>query len=98
MEIEMVKLRYKGGRTLVNAAYNRKYYPFNKNNDYVNEIPLGLAKQLLLTGEYIPAKEEKPIVKEDVVIDKLVCIVCGFKAKSEFGMIVHSRKHIEEEK
>ena len=57
MKIEKVLLHYKGGRTQATPSYNRKKYVFNKSNDYIAEVPMDLAKQLLLTGEYIPVNK-----------------------------------------
>ena len=93
----LVRLKYKGGRTFSKQYWNRQPYIFKKETDFICDVPQELANFLAqaVPGQYfsVPAEEilKKVIVEKET--DKLVCEVCGFKAKSEFGLTVHSRKH-----
>ena len=106
--MEMIVLRYNGGRSMMKAVYNRKRYIFNKANDFIAEVPAELAKELLVTGQYLPAAKSTP--KENTSIEfngvgdvvdlnnDFTCGICGFKAKSEQGSLVHKAKHTREGK
>ena len=83
-------IRYKGGRSQIKIAFSRVYYHFTQENGFVSDVPEGLANNLVKTGKftvYIKPKEE---IK---VVNKLLCPHCNFVAKSEQGLIVHSKKH-----
>ena len=49
------------------AVYNRKRYIFNRANDFIAEVPAELAKELLVTGQYLPAA--KSTSKENTSIE-----------------------------
>lgn len=89
----MVLLKYTGGRTQVKEYYNRKPFVFKKDSGYECEVPDGLAEILVQTGSFIPVSKEivREIIKE--IPNPLLCPVCGFKAKTETGLLIHTRKH-----
>ena len=71
--MEMIKLKYTGGRTMVKEAYERKYYVFKKESEYTNSVPDELAKRLILTGLYTPVAEIKEVIKEvikEIIVEK----------------------------
>lgn len=107
--MEEIRLRYTGGKSISKLYYNRVRYVFNKENNFITEVPLGAWYFVKQTNEFIPAPiEEKPNIDfsgtSDVVettaekpkekSDKVICDICGFKARSPYGLIVHSRKHL----
>ena len=102
--MDKIMLRYTGGKSLSKIYYNRVRYIFNKENDFTAEVPLGAWYFVKQTNEFIPAPitgekpKEEPIVEEKPKekSTKVVCDICGFKAKSPYGLVVHSRKHKEE--
>ena len=104
--MEMITLRYNGGRSMMKAVYNRKRYIFNKANDFITEVPAELAKELFTSGQYLPVNKvvevEKPvqvnIVEVEAVEKEFICNICGYKAKSEQGSLVHKAKHTREGK
>jgi hypothetical protein len=89
----MVLLKYIGGRTLAKEHYERKSFVFKKENNYECEVPEGLANFLVTTKTYVPISREiiKEVIKE--IPNPLLCPVCGFKAKTETGLLIHSKKH-----
>jgi len=94
-----VLLRYIGGRQNSNEVWDRKKYSFNKENDFTCEVPQKLANWIFqyAQGQYqvIPTKIiEKEVIKE--VERSLKCSECDFVAKSEQGLLVHSKKHKKE--
>lgn len=112
MEIELVSLKYVGGKTHSSEPWNRKKFVFKKENDYICEIPHQLAKELCSdrgAGQYIPVRTviEKAISFDgtsDVVDLKnkeknpLLCDKCDFVSKSDYGLLIHKRKHFKKEK
>ena len=61
-----------------------------KPNDVV-AMDFEAARVRLEIGDIVKVEEEpKEKIKEEV---NLKCDVCGFVAKSEFGLTVHKRKH-----
>lgn len=70
------------------ASFQRKSYVWRKETSFTCDIPQGLAKQLLQTGQFEPVN--MVIVKDG---QDLKCGVCGFEAKSDFGLMVHKKKH-----
>jgi len=94
--METVRLKYTAGRTMVKIPYNRKPFIFKKETGYIAEVPLGLANLLLPTGQFTAVSEKPKEIPKPV--DKTLCEICGFKAKSEYGILVHKRKHKKEEK
>jgi hypothetical protein len=98
--MEMITLRYNGGRSLVKSYYNRKQYVFSKANDFIAEVPIELAKRLLMTRQYLPVAKSAPQESKFDGVgnmvnlnDNLTCDICGFKAKSVQGLLVHQGKH-----
>jgi len=105
-------LKYIGGKSLSKLYYNRVRYIFNKENNFTASVPLGIWNLVKQTNEFIPApileksemtmtttihtepEETKPKEKSD----KVICDICGFKARSPYGLVVHSRKHKKEAK
>lgn len=93
--MEMIRLLYKGGRTLKKIPFSRQAYIWKKETDYICDVPKEFARQLLQTGEFTPVAEviEKEVIKEVLIQKKLICEVCGFEAKTDQGLLVHSAKH-----
>lgn len=104
----MIRLRYIGGKSLSKLYYNRVRYIFNKENDFTAEVPLGAWYFVKQTNEFIPAplpektvstdRTPLPEVETKEKSTKVICDICGFKARSPYGLTVHSRKHKKEEK
>ena len=96
-----IMLRYIGGKSLSKLYYNRVRYIFNRENNFTTEVPVGAWNFVKQTNEFVPAPvaEEKP--KEEIIAeekpkeksDKVICDICGFKAKTLAGFKAHSRKH-----
>ena len=108
--LEMLRLRYIGGKAKSKLYFNRVRYIFNRENDFTENVPRMLWNFVKQTNEFIPApvKEYPPdsaaqatFVKEpepEKKSDKVICDICGFKARSPYGLRVHSRKHTREAK
>ena len=110
--LEMLRLKYIGGKSLSKLYFNRKRYVFNRENDFTENVPRMLWNFVKQTNEFIPApileksemtmttvihtKPEEP--EPEKKSDKVICDICGFKARSPYGLVVHSRKHKKEEK
>lgn len=97
--MEMVLLKYTGSRTLVKAAYNRKYYAFNKNNDYTESVPEKLAKDLLISGLFtVGVKKAEPVKEEITPAEEakeeiFSCDKCDFTSKTIHGLKIHKGSH-----
>jgi len=105
--MESIIIRYTGGKSLSKLYFNRVRYVFNKENNFTASVPLGAWYFVKQTNEFIPApileksemtmttvihtKPEEPKPKEKST--KVICDICRFKARSPYGLIVHSRKH-----
>lgn len=100
-----MRIKYKGGRSMFRIALNRKAYYFTKKNNRVLNIKeqeiinyifsLSNRAEFEVVMEDIKVSEINPIVKE-IESEPFKCTVCGFIAKSEYGLKVHSRKHKKE--
>ena len=91
-----IQLKYKGGRSLMKVMYERKPYVFKKDNDFTCECPQRVIDWLAqnATGQF-QVQPTKTVIKE-VEVEKpktLKCDECEFTAKSEYGLLVHKRKH-----
>ena len=97
--MNMVLLKYVGGRPNSNEVWDRKRYFFNKENDYACEVPQKLVNWLAqyARGQYevVPTRT---IIKEVEVKPNVNCDKCDFIAKTEQGLIVHKKKHEREGK
>ena len=103
-------LKYTGGRSTNKVSFQRKLYIFNQVSGYICDVPDRLARLLIPNGSFIPVDNQpvKTIEKKEVEsdggsskqenINPLQCNVCGFVAKSEFGLLVHKKRHSREEK
>ena len=106
--LEMIRLKYIGGKAKSKLYFNRVRYVFNRENDFTESVPRMLWNFVKQTNEFIPApiaEEKKPSPEPEEVkpkpkekSDKVVCDICGFKARSPYGLVVHSRKHKKEVK
>ena len=99
--MEMIRLKYIGGKSISKLYFNRIRYIFNKENDFTAEVPLGAWYFVKQTNEFIPAPAAEAKTPPSVtigVLDKVICDICGFKAKSMYGLVVHSRKHQKKKK
>ena len=102
--MDMISLRYTGGKSIAKLYFNRVRYVFNKENNFTTEVPDKIAWD---KNTFAPALIEKASTSipfdgdSDTVelspekpIDETVCDVCGFKAKSKSGTMAHKRaKH-----
>jgi len=97
--MQMVSLKFVGGRPSANEVWDRKRYSFNEKNDFICDVPQKLANWLMqyAQGQYqvVPTKIKEVIVEVEKKPD-LKC-ECGFVAKSEFGLQTHKRSHKKEE-
>ena len=102
--MDMIRLKYIGGKSLSKLYYNRVRYIFNRENDFTTEVPVGAWNFVKQTNEFIPApiaeksaevSDDAPITTTEKPKEKSdrICDVCGFKAKSKAGLLAHSRKH-----
>ncbi len=87
-----MRVVYKGGRTWYEVVLNRKSYIFTKENnrtlDISDQAVINYIFSLPNRGEFSVLVEEKPQEK-----NPLICEVCGFIGKSDFGILAHKRKH-----
>src|SRR3990167_5869436 len=96
--MELIELKYVGGRPNSKELWNRKRYIFSKDNDFTCEVPRELEQWLAQNarGQY-QVQQSKTIIKEvikEVPVEKsLKCDKCGFTAKTEQGLLVHKAKH-----
>lgn len=97
----MVSLKYVGSRSFNKVMYQRKPYIFKRDDDFTCECPQKLVEWLAQNapGQY-QVNSTKTVIKEILVEKKktLICDECGFTAKSDYGLLVHSRKHQKEGK
>ena len=106
--MEMIRLKYVGGKSLSKLYYNRVRYIFNRENDFTTEVPIGAWNFVKQTNEFVPAPvAEKSVdlpdtatisTEETKLKEKFdrVCDICGFKAKTVNGKNTHKRiKHKE---
>jgi len=98
--MDKIVLRYVGGKSISKLYYNRVRFVFNKENNFTAEVPVGAWNFVKQTNEFVPAPiaeekkiSEEPKEKPKEKSDKVICDICGFKAKSPYGLVVHSRKH-----
>ena len=106
--MEMIRLKYTGGKSVAKLYFNRVRYVFNKENDFITDVPLGMWNLAKKSNVFTPA----PVVEKSVDLSDgdaakipteetkpnkksdTVCDVCGFKAKNKTGLIAHKRiKH-----
>ena len=96
--MEMIRLRYRAGKSVGKLYYNRKRYVFNKGNNFITEVPI---KMFWDKDFFEPAPvseaaslEEKVDTLSETTTDETVCEVCGFEAKNRSGLLAHKRiKH-----
>ncbi len=101
--MDMIRLRYTGGKSVNKLYFNRVRYVFNKDNNFTTDVPMGMWRLIKQTNRYFPMIVEKAeAVAETVEIpkekpkDETICEVCGFKAKTRSGLLAHKRiKHKE---
>lgn len=96
-----IQLKYKGGRSLMKVMYERKPYVFKKDNDFTCDCPQRVVDWLAqnASGQF-QVQPTKTVIKEVIKeVEKpkvLKCEECDFVAKSEHGLLIHSRKHRED--
>lgn len=97
----VIKIKYIGGRSTYEVSLNRKAYYFTKENGRVTDIQdkniINYIFGLPNRAEFEVVMPEKEI--QEKLIEKnnpLECEICGFIAKSEFGISVHKRKHLKQ--
>lgn len=96
-------LKYIGGRSTNKVSFQRKLYVFNLVNGYICDVPDKLARLLVPNGNFIPTDTKPEVKTEPIVVEikeninPLQC-ECGFVAKSEFGLLVHKKRHSREGK
>ncbi len=95
--MKTIRIKYIGGKSIARLPFMRRSYYFTKENDYISTIPENAWNFLKQTGEFIPCPlEEEP--KEEIVKaeakDRKKCFICGFKAKSEYSLTLHMKKHL----
>ena len=105
--MEMLRLKYIGGKSVSKLYYQRVRYVFNKANNFIADVPSGAWNFVKGTNEFIPAPIAQPVALEPDVVedppiapvdpDEHICDVCGFKAKSALGLLSHKRSHKKEE-
>ena len=86
-----MKIIYTGGRTWLKVTLNRESLYFTKENGRaaVTDNPAMINHIFSL-----PNRGEFRVAMEEQEKRKLVCDKCGFVAKSEQGLLVHSKtKH-----
>ena len=108
--MDKMRLRYTGGKSVSKIYFNRIRYIFNKENNFIADVPVGAWTFVKETNEFIPAPIEEKSVEisddaptvETATAEKpnkksgWICDVCGFKAKSKSGAMAHKRiKHKE---
>ena len=99
--MEQIRLKYTGGKSVAKLYFNRIRFVFNKENNFTENVPLGVWIFVKETNEFIPAPiESKETTQKETTPEKpkkksgWICDVCGFKAKSKTGLIAHKRiKH-----
>lgn len=104
--MDKIRLKYIGGKSKSKLYFNRVRYVFNRENDFTENVPRMLWNFVKQTNEFIPAPiAEEKIVSEETTqpepekkSDKVICDICGFKARNKTGLIAHSRKHQKEAK
>lgn len=105
--MRIIKLRYTGGKAVGKLYYNRTRYVFNKENNFITEVPEEIFwdKNFFMPA---PVEKVKQEIKQEIVEEAqepvreekydTKCSICGFKAKSPFGLKVHVKKHTRREK
>ena len=106
--MEMIRLKYTGGKSVAKLYFNRVRYIFNKENNFITDVPIGMWNLAKKSNVFTPAPiEEKSVETSDdaptietTTAEKpnkksgWICDVCGFKAKSKSGAMAHKRiKH-----
>ena len=64
-------LKYLGKRSYIANDFGHKRYVFNKANDFTCNVDVNIAKQLIVTGEYLPIAEKVEIKVEKIVEKKV---------------------------
>lgn len=91
-------IKYRGGRSIYEVSLNRVPYYFTPENNMTAEIRdqnvINYIFSLPNRAEFEVVEEIKkeiPVIEEKPKKNK--CDICGFIAKTEQGLIVHSIKH-----
>ena len=86
-----MRILYTGGRTWLKVTLNRESLYFTKENGRAVEIDNSAMINHIFN---LPNRGEFRVAMEEQEKRKLVCDKCGFVAKSEQGLLVHSKtKH-----
>ena len=92
--MDLILLEYTGGRPSSNEVWNRKRYVFNKENNFMCDVPRELEQWLAQNaqGQYQVVATKtiiKEVIKEVPVERSLKCGICDFIAKTEHGLVIH---------
>lgn len=95
---EMMRLKYVGGRALAKLYFGRERFVFNKENSFIEKVPVGIFwdRNLFMPAPVEENKPEIPVEKKEPeqVTDDTLCSICGFKARSSYGLSIHKKaKH-----
>ncbi len=103
--MEMIRLRYRAGKSVGKLYHNRKRYVFNKENNFIAEVPIRMfwdknffepAPVETKAEAAAPSTVKPETVTASTAADETLCAVCGFKAKTRSGCLAHKRiKHKE---
>ena len=92
--MNLISIKYVGGRPNSKETWNRKSYFFNKDNDFISEVPRELEQWLAQNarGQYQVQQGKtiiKEVIKEVEIKPYLKCDKCDFEAKTEHGLVIH---------
>ena len=102
--MDLISLKYIGGRPNSREIWDRKRYVFNKENDFTCDCPQKLINWLAqyAQGQYQVLQNKvviKDVIREVEVAPSLKCDKCDFVGKSEHGLFIHkTSKHKKEDK